>query len=99
MVLRGYDIDGVLTRKVEPVKPYVVISGRTLDEWERTVKEIGVGAPIYLRPYGQPGDRMLAGRWKAEMIERLDVKEFYEDDRVQAKIIQDNCPGCEVIFV
>ncbi len=90
MTLNGYDIDGVLTKGVIPVSPYVVISGRNYTEWEKTINEIGTNAPIYLNPASFPGkfdNRELSGEWKAEMINRLGITDFWEDDPVQAKVI------------
>ena len=97
--MRGYDVDGVLTAGVIPKSPYVVISGRTLDEWNRTLSDIGTKVPIYLRPYGLPGDYVLAGKWKAEMIHKLGITEFYEDMPIQIEIIRSACPDCKVIEV
>ena len=97
--MNGYDIDGVLTKKIIPEKPYIVISGRTVDEWDRTVKQIGIDAPIYLRPYGRHVDVLLAGIWKAEMITRFGIKKFHEDDQRQIDIISRYCPNCEIIKI
>lgn len=97
--MNGYDIDGVLNRGLIPEKPYIVISGRTVIEWDRTVKQIGINAPIYLRPYGKQNDRILAGIWKAEMITKFNIMKFYEDDNRQADIIRRYCPNCEIIMV
>lgn len=97
--MRAYDIDGVLASGVTPKKPYVVISGRTIDEWDKTVGEIGFNAPIYLRPYGKYGDHLLAGIWKATMINNLGVTEFYEDIPLQAQIIEAMCPQCKVTLI
>jgi len=91
-MLRGYDIDGTLTTGLRPVKPYVVISGRTIAEYDETVKKLANEAPVYIRCTGKVGDRIAAGNFKAEVIKLLDVKEFYEDDEVQAQIIRDRCP-------
>ncbi len=88
--LNGYDIDGVLTKGIIPISPYVVISGRNYTEWEKTINEIGTNAPIYLNPNslpGVPGNRERSGEWKAEIINSLGVTDFWEDDLVQAKII------------
>ncbi len=95
--LYGYDIDGVLVpRRVVPLAPYVVISGRLYTEWERTIKEIGMDVPIYLRPHGIHGDRCQAGYWKASMSRRLGITDFFEDDAYQAEIIRGLCPECRV---
>ena len=97
--MRGYDIDGVLTRGVVPIHPYVVISGRLLNEWDRTIAEIGSSHPIYLRPSGKFGDQMAAANWKARMINAIGVTIFYEDDPVQIAIIRAACPGCRIELV
>ncbi len=98
--MNGYDIDGVLIpQKVRPQKPYIIITGRKYEEWDRTIKQIGTEAPIYMRPYGEHGDQLLAGKWKAEMINKLGIKIFYEDDPVQIKIIQENCLNVKIIQV
>lgn len=86
--MRGYDIDGVLIPgKVVPQAPYVVISGRLHSEFQVTVDALGAFHPVYLRPYGEYGDTLLAARWKAEMIQRLGVTEFWEDDMQQIGIM------------
>lgn len=95
----GYDIDGVLTKGIKPKKPYVVISGRVISLWDKTIKEIGNNAPIYLRPYGERGDRILSGIWKAEMINKFGITKFYEDEEIQADIIKRYCPNCEVLII
>ena len=97
--MNGYDIDGVLTKKIKPEKPYVVISGRLINEWDKTIKQIGIGAPIYLRPYGKYGDDILAGIWKSEIITRFKIDKFYEDSKKQAEIIKKYCPFCEIIII
>lgn len=96
--LRGYDIDGVLTEGVIPKKPYVVISGRTIGAWKQTLKDVGDKVPIYLRPYGEPANRDLSAKWKAEMIGRLGVKEFHEDDPYIADLIQRDCPSVKIVL-
>ncbi len=96
----GCDIDGVLSTGFRPKEEdYVIVSGRTVDEWTRTVEEFGSTRPIYLRPFGQPGDRVLAGRWKSVIVSGLKLTKFYEDDALQAAIIKDTCPDCEVVLV
>ena len=96
--LNGYDIDGVLTKGIKPIEPYVVISGRMFTRFQETVREIGTNAPIYLRPYGSRLDRELAGEWKAEMINKLGVTDFWEDDPVQSKVIAAKTK-CNLIIV
>lgn len=97
----GYDIDGVLTRtdKTWDLTDAVVISGRTFAEYEGAAKQAAQYCPVYIRGVGAYGDRTHAGEFKAETIQRLGVTKFYEDDPLQAAIIQAACPECEVIEV
>lgn len=62
-MLRGYDIDGVLTAGIVPVSPYVVISGRTFSEYDGFVKNLAQSAPVYIRGNGAVGDRVQAGNF------------------------------------
>lgn len=100
-MLRGYDFDGVLNpRNVEPIKPYVVITSRRIDQWELVRDIAGVDAPIYLNPY--PKDLhggVECGIWKGEMIQRLGIEEFYEDQQWMADIIKQICPNVKIIMV
>jgi len=98
-MLRGYDIDGVLTNGIVPIEPYVVISGRTLSEYDNFAKKLANSAPLYIRGTGNYGDREHAGRFKALIINTLDVKEFYEDDIIQLNIIKNSCKNCSVFLV
>lgn len=97
--LHGYDIDGVLTIGVKPKEPYVVISGRTFSEYNDYVKQIASVNPVYIRGNGRLGDREHAGKFKAQMINLLGVREFYEDDEVQMQIIKKQCSTCRVFHV
>jgi len=101
--LRGYDIDGVLARPgkkpVDPIQPYVVISGRTFHEYDYVCKAMARYAPVYIRGTGKFGDAEAAGQFKARMIQLLGVTEFYEDDPRQAEIIEESCPLVKVILV
>jgi hypothetical protein len=101
--LRGYDLDGVLSVGITPVKPYVIISGRLVDETEKTQVEfadqIKNSEGIYLRPEGAYGDHISAGEWKAKIITELGVTAFYEDHPVQAEIIRQKCPSCQLYMV
>jgi hypothetical protein len=97
--LTGYDVDGVLTAGIKPEGPYIVITGRLMKAWDKTVKEIGTAAPIFMRPFGGDCDRVAAGHWKATVIALCGVSVFYEDDPVQAKVIRERCPTCELRMV
>jgi len=94
--MRGFDIDGVLTAGYIPEPGDVVISGRTFNEYDDTVKAVAQICPVYVRGVGEYGDQLHAGWWKAIMIKLLGITEFYEDSPVQIEIIQRENP--EVII-
>ena len=98
-VLVGYDIDGVLTAGIKPEGDYVVVSGRLMKAWKRTVDQIGLNAPIYLRTFGRDVDPIAAGHFKASVIALLGIQIFYEDEEAQASVIRQRCPWCEVRIV
>ena len=97
--LRGYDIDGVLTNGVKPEGDFVVISGRTFAEYDSVAKMAAQIAPVYIRGSGAYGDREDAGLFKARMIRLLGVTEFFEDDPIQANIIQEMNPDCKINLI
>ena len=97
-MLRGYDIDGTLTTGLKPIEPYVIISGRTFGEYDNYAKKLALNAPLYIRGSGIQGDREHAAKFKADMINLLDVKEFYEDDPIQIDIIK-QLTKCVIIRV
>lgn len=97
-MLRGYDIDGVLTKGVQPVAPAVAISGRVIEGYDDFVKHIAQNFPVYIR-YNGNMDAHDAAYFKAMMINWLNVEEFYEDDQVQIDIIKQRCPNCKVTKV
>ncbi len=99
MSLRGYDIDGVLTAGVEPIAPFVVVSGRTFSEYDEYARRAATIAPVYIRGSGAYGDRAHAGRFKAQIVSMLGIDEFYEDDPVQADLIEAANPNCRVVRI
>lgn len=103
-MLTSYDIDGVLTNGIKPEPPFIVVSGR-LNKFAQETKEqmtsFGVDKtiPIFLRPCGEPADRVCAGYWKSFMIACYHVHRHFEDDPVQIDIIKKNCPWVEIVKV
>ena len=66
--LRSYDIDGVITAGVVPVPPCIIVSGRIsslMPETRAQFRKLGIPSeiPVYLRPGGEPADRVAAGMW------------------------------------
>ena len=96
----GCDIDGVLTTGFRPPEDeYVIISGRLVFEWKRTIEELGTEHPIYLRPFGEWNNSAHAGYWKGTIIQHLGLDIFYEDEDAQADIIRKMNPKCEVRMI
>lgn len=95
-MLKGYDIDGVLTNGISPTGDYVIISGRTISEYDSTCADLAQRAPVYIRCSGARGDRKHAGEFKATIINMLGIGEFFEDDIIQMNIIRKLCPDCIV---
>lgn len=98
-MLRGYDIDGTLTTGLKPIEPFIIISGRTVQEYDDAAKRLASIAPLYIRGVGKIGDQQHGGRFKAEIIKILGVDEFYEDDPIQIEIISALCPACRIVRV
>lgn len=93
----GCDLDGVLADGFTPPEAdFAVISGRHVDDWERTVRQVGAGRPIYLRPPFFPGT---SEHWKSHIIQCTGITRFYEDRPEQAAEIRRCCPGCVVLLV
>lgn len=97
-VLRGYDVDGVLTAGVEPIEPYVIITGRIHGSGLEAWKERALS--VHHRPEDTPEDlwwdNAHAGAFKAGVIAELGVTEFYEDHPIQMEQIRLGAPDCVV---
>lgn len=96
--MKGYDIDGVITKGILPEIGSVVISGRTIDEYDDLVKKLAQEFPVYIRynkssSLGRYADRVDAGFFKSQLINLLKVTEFYEDDEIQIEIINKENPS------
>jgi hypothetical protein len=93
----GCDLDGTyLSGFRPPESDYVFITGRKVDDWTRTVEQVGSDRPLYLRPLWFPGS---SPHWKAAMIQWLRITKFYEDEPGQAQEIRRRCPDCRVVMV
>ena len=103
-MIRGYDIDGVITDGVRPfgVRSFI-ITGRSYEQSEKTLDylySLRVYNTVYFCPLmGKEITREVAGQWKADMIKLLKVSEFYEDDEIQLAIILKENPGIKVHHV
>lgn len=98
--MRGFDFDGVITHGILPAPDDVIITGRVPDRAAATYKEmkaLGLENAVYFMPpkhkeKGTLNGRKMTGKWKAEMINRLGITEFFEDDPVQKAEMDQLCP-------
>ncbi len=100
---KGYDFNGVVdTGEYRPGAEDVIITGNTIPlalgvlQW---LREHNINCPVYFMPddKGALKPRAVAV-WKSEMVRRLKLQVFYEDQPIQAEIIQESCPDCKVIL-
>jgi len=98
--MKAYDFDGVWNEGYQD-KDGVIITGRSFEEFEETMAEkTGPEVPIYFNPQRKNAvTPATAGVWKAEMINKLGVTEFWEDDPIQAGLIKLLCPNTKVHLV
>lgn len=95
-MLIGYDIDGVISLGICPQpKNSVIITGRSYEEAKETFELLqsqNIICPVYMSPWPiSAKTREKSGQWKAEMIRRLNVGRFFEDDPIQFNIIKNMC--------
>jgi len=100
--MTGYDLDGVITTgKYHPSFTDVIITANYIDKFAhvmKVMKEFNVACPVYFNPYKQYG-RQWSSEWKAEIINKLGVSVFYEDNEEEAMIIKASCPNTTIIKV
>jgi hypothetical protein len=101
---RSYDIDGVLTVGIKPIKPCIIVSGRLSKyskETEIQMKDLCIDPDIkiYLRPEGDACDRVSAGKFKAKIIKENNIDLHYEDDPVQINEIVKECPNIKIVYI
>lgn len=106
--LVGADFDGVWDSLPNiRMMAKVIITGRSYEEAVATFAEIkhaqfigGIRCPIYFNPVkkGVPNLDNISS-WKAEMIKRLGLTDYYEDDPAQVNNLMVMCPGVEIHLV
>lgn len=102
--MKGYDFNGVVdTGRFIPEPTDVIITGNTVPMAKSVLVwllEHNIYCPVYFNPYPHGANNMyVAGFWKAQMINKLLVSEFYEDDPLQFEIIKNYSPTCVLIKV
>lgn len=95
----GWDFNGVVDTGRFQVSPDdVIITGNTYHpDIIDYLHQHGIKARVYFPPdVRMAQNRNAVAVWKSEMIRRIGVTTFYEDDSLQAQIIRDSCPDCTV---
>lgn len=100
-------MDGVVTRGILPGPGDVIVTGRCPPgDVQRTYKELEANSipytavyfmPPHLKQRGTRAGLVNTGAWKAQMIEKLRLHEFFEDDPVQHQTIVDYCQSFGVL--
>lgn len=108
-MVNGFDIDGVITIGIFPGPNDVIITGRSFEEEEETLKmlhERGIYNLVFFNPVTfEEKTRKSSGEWKAwaiaDLEDRLGVKieNFFEDDSIQVQAITRVCPNLNVIEI
>jgi hypothetical protein len=100
--IAGYDYDGVWTDGYQD-KNGIIITGRSYEDYPRIHAEMkkisNYAVPIYFNPAKTADtNQQNSGDWKAEMISKLGITDFWEDDPKQVEIIKLKT-GCRVHLV
>lgn len=103
----GYDFNGVVDLNRPGLRPTiedVIITGNTnVPEVLNWLARENISCAVYFQPDKRVTDRAnnryAAAVWKSEMVRRLRLDKFYEDDELQWTIIAASCPDTEVIRV
>lgn len=102
-MIKGYDIDGVITAGVIPAADGVIITGRSWEEAPETYKMLrdrGIFNAVYFNPVAFGGKTIEnSGQWKAQVVKLLGVSEFHEDDLVQARFITTENPTVQLHLI
>jgi len=94
---KAYDYDGVLTKGIKMDDRSPIITGRSFEQ-------VGVpqlkGHAIYYLPvtWNKKTIKNQAA-WKAYMIKRLGIEEFYENDLDIIEILRKKCPNCNIVKI
>ena len=102
--MTGWDFNGVVdTGQFIPEAGDVIITGNTIPMAKSVIVwllEHNIFCAVYFMPYLDGANNILiVAIWKVEMIQKLKVTKFYEDNATQFEIISKCCPDCEVIKV
>ena len=78
----------------------VIITGNYWGKYEDVMSRWpGPKKPIYFCPIDPDEDMMKVVAHKADVINKLKARKFYEDQSEQATVLKIMCPECEIILV
>jgi len=99
-LFRAYDYDGVVSAGIQAEKGAPVITGRTIDEMEKVDEETRKNHPVYFNPIGL-NEKTLEREieWKAHIINKLGVEEYFEDLPEVVVALRKLCPKCRIVSV
>lgn len=106
--MNGYDIDGVITIGLLPQKNDIIISGRSTDELPETKKlmeMLHLDNELFLNPIPfEQKTREKSGYFKVGMLtvfknRNIHIDKYFEDDPVQADIIEKHCDWVSVVRI
>jgi len=93
-IKKAYDYDGVASEGIELQEGAPIITGRSFEELDKVDIK---GHPVYFNPKTFAEKNLQnSAEWKAEMINKLGIEEFFENEDEQADIIEKLCPNCNV---
>lgn len=101
--MNGFDLDGVISIGIYPNENDVIITGRSFEESEETIKylkSLGIYNNVFYNSVSfNEKTPENSGIHKAKYINLLGIKRFFEDDEDQIKEIKKRCPDVEIIHI
>ena len=79
----------------------LIITGRSWEDYENfTADKVGPDIPVFMNPAQlEKNNVMEIVQHKANIINKIGISKFYEDQPDEAKMIQLLAPKCKVILV
>lgn len=101
--MKSFDIDGVISCGICPGQGDVIITGRSIDEYDETIEMLhsrGIYNQVFFAPWSyDQKTREASGYHKAGIINSLEITRHFEDDPIQIEIIRELCHNCQVFEV
>jgi mannose-6-phosphate isomerase-like protein (cupin superfamily) len=97
----AYDYDGVISHGIKSQIGAPIITGRCWEEGDRILEKwLRLNHPIYYNPVTLNEKTTESEmEWKAKMINKLKIEEYYEDIPKFIEYLKVKCPHCNIIKV